>query len=172
METRNRRTLFRGIVVDMEQMDVRIGRKGWHLFQVVRHPGGVGVLPLHDDGTVTLIRQPRPAVDAELLEVPAGRLHPGEDPEICGLRELAEETGIRAETVSPLGIFHPSPGVFDETIHLFLATGLSPGTPDPERYEEIEAVRLPVEEAMRMAGDGRITDGKTLAALLRFAHRT
>lgn len=172
METRNRRILFRGIAVDMEQMEVRIGRKGWHLYQVVRHPGSVGVLPLHDDGTVTLIRQLRPAVAAELLEIPAGRLNPGEEPAACGLRELAEETGLHAETVSPLGVLHSSPGVLDETIHLFLASGLSQGHSDPEPYEEVATVRLPAGEAMRMAGDGRITDGKTLAALLRLAGRT
>ena len=56
METRNRSMLFKGLVVDIEQFEVRIGEKGWHTFQIVRHPGGVGVLPLHDDGTVTLIR--------------------------------------------------------------------------------------------------------------------
>lgn len=171
METRNRRTLHHGIVVDLEQMEVRIGKKGWHLFQVVRHPGGVGVLPLHDDGTITLIRQLRPAVDAELLEIPAGRLDPGEDPAACGLRELAEETGLHAESVSPLGILHSSPGVFDEVIHLFLATRLSQGDSNPEPYEEVSTVRLPVGEAMRMAANGKITDGKTLAALLRFAKR-
>jgi len=163
--------LCRGIVVDLEQMEVRIGKKGWHLYQVVRHPGGVGVLPLHDDGTVTLIRQLRPAVDAELLEIPAGRLHPGEDPALCGLRELAEETGLHAKTVSPLGVLHSSPGVFDEVIHLFLATGLSQGDADPEPYEDVSAVRLRAGEAIRMAADGRITDGKTIAALLRFANR-
>lgn len=172
METRNRQALFHGIVVDLEQMEVNIGSKGWHLYQVVRHPGGVGVLPLHDDGTVTLIRQLRPAVDAELLEIPAGRLTPGEDPALCGHRELAEETGLSADALSPLGILHSSPGVFDEVIHLYLATGLSQGDADPEPYEEVETVRLPVEEAMRMASDGKITDGKTLAALLRYAGRS
>lgn len=77
MDTRNRIILFNGLVVNVEQMDVRIGAKGWHTFQVVRHPGGVGVLPLHEDGTVTLIRQLRPAVNDVLLEIPAGRLDPG-----------------------------------------------------------------------------------------------
>lgn len=77
MDTRNRMILFNGLVVNVEQMEVRIGTKGWHTFQVVRHPGGVGVLPLHGDGTVTLIRQLRPAVDDVLLEIPAGRLDPG-----------------------------------------------------------------------------------------------
>ncbi|MGB3398909.1 MAG: NUDIX hydrolase [Candidatus Deferrimicrobiaceae bacterium] len=167
METRNRTTLFRGLVVDVEQMEVKFGEKGWHLYQVVRHPGGVGVLPLHEDGTVTLIRQLRPAVGSRLLEVPAGRLAPGEDPEVCGRRELAEETGLRASTILSLGIFHSSPGVFDETIHLFLATGLTQKEADPEQYEEIGTVRIPLEQARRMAMSGEIKDGKTIAALFR-----
>ncbi len=167
METRNQATLFRGLVVDLEQMEVRIGAKGWHLYQIVRHPGGVAVLPLHEDGTVTLIRQLRPAVDRFLLEIPAGRLHPGEDPSACGLRELREETGLEAGSVVSLGVFHPSPGVFDEVIHLFLARGLRPGAPDPEHYEQIEPVRIPLGEALRRARSGEITDGKTIAALFR-----
>src|SRR4030065_1516658 len=106
METRNLQTLCRGVVVGVEQMEVKFGAKGWPLFQIVRHPGGVGVLPLHDDGTVTLIRQLRPAVGTRLLELPAGRLAPGEDPAACGRRELAEETGPRADTSASLGVFH------------------------------------------------------------------
>jgi ADP-ribose pyrophosphatase len=167
METRNRVVLFSGLVVDMEQMEVRIGAKGWHLYQIVRHPGGVGVLPLHDDGTVTLIRQLRPAVGGPLLEIPAGRLHPGEDPAGCGRRELSEETGLFPRELVPLGRIYTSPGVFDEVIHLFLATGLSQGEAKPEQYEEIETVRLPIGEALRRAASGEIMDGKTITALLR-----
>jgi len=167
METRNREVLFKGLVVDLEQMEVRIGKKGWHVYQIVRHPGGVGVLPLHDDGTVTLIRQLRPAVGSHLLEIPAGRLHPGEDPAACGRREMAEETGLAARDLVPLGLFYPSPGVFDEVIHLFLGTGLSQGAADPEHYEEIVTVRLPMGEALRRAASGEILDGKTITALLR-----
>lgn len=167
METRKRKMLFHGLVVDIEQMEVRIGEKGWHVYQVVRHPGGVGVLPLHENGTVSLIRQARPAVGSQLLEIPAGRLSPGEDPAACGLRELAEETGLSAGVLEPLGTFYPSPGVMDEVIHLFLGKALTHGTARPERYEEIETVTIPVASALRMARDGRIRDGKTLAALCR-----
>jgi len=167
METKNRSVLFNGLVIDVEQMDVLIGNRGWHTYQVVRHPGGAAVLPLHDDGSVTLIRQLRPAVDGFLLELPAGRLSPGEDPRLCAARELTEETGLAANTLLPLGILHPSPGVFDEVIHLFLATGLSQGEADPEEYEEISCVRIPLQEALEMASSGGITDGKTIAALLR-----
>ncbi len=167
METRNRAILFEGLVVDLEQMDVRIGAKGWHTYQVVRHPGGVAVLPLHSDGTVTLIRQLRPAVDSVMMELPAGRLSPGEEPAACGLRELAEETGLIAGSIVPLGFIHPSPGVFDEMIHLFLATGLIQVDASQEDYEDIECVRVTFAEALAMARDGRISDGKTIAALFR-----
>lgn len=171
METRNRTVLFRGLVVDVEQMEVKFGEKGWHLFQIVRHPGGVGVLPLHEDGTVTLIRQLRPAVGGRVVEIPAGRLARGEDPAVCGRRELAEETGLRAKTLVPLGVYHSSPGVFDETIHLFLATGLTQREADPEQYEEIGTIRIPLEKARRMAASGEINDGKTIAALFRAGGR-
>ncbi|BDV44819.1 ADP-ribose pyrophosphatase [Geotalea uraniireducens] len=167
MNTRDRAVLFRGLVVDIEQFEVEIGNKGWHRFQVVRHPGGVGVVPLHDDGTVTLIRQLRPSIGVSLLEIPAGRLDPGEEPAACGVRELAEETGLTATSLESLGDLLTSPGVFDERIHLFLANGLSQGEAMPEQYEDIATVRLPLAEAVAMAADGRIRDGKTIVALMR-----
>jgi ADP-ribose diphosphatase len=148
-------------------MDVKVGVRGWHTFQVMGHPGGVAVLPLHSDGTVTLVRQLRPAVELELLELPAGRLSPGEEPAFCGRRELVEETGLVADSFETLGFIHPSPGVLDEVIHLFLATGLTQEETDQEEYEDIECVRLPFADAVRMARDGRISDGKTIAALFR-----
>ncbi len=171
MLTRNRKIIFEGLVVDMEQMEVKVGDKGWHTYQIVRHPGGVGVLPLHGDGTVSLIRQLRPAVESFLLEIPAGRLDVGEFPEQCGRRELTEETGIVAERLESLGIINPSPGVFDEVVHLFLATGLTQGKAEPEHYEDIEVVKLPLKKAVKMALEGEINDGKTAMALFRAAGR-
>lgn len=167
MNTRNRRLLFKGLVVNVEQMDVEVGAKGWHTYQVVRHPGGVAVLPLHRDGSVTLIRQLRPSLGTVLLELPAGRRNAGEEPLACGLRELAEETGLVAGTMTPLGIVHSSPGVMDEEMHLFLATDLDQRTTAQEPYEDIGTVRMPLAEALEMARDGRISDAKTIAALLR-----
>lgn len=167
METRNHSTVFNGIVVDIEQMEVLIGTQGWYTYQIVRHPGGAAVLPLHEDGSVTLIRQLRPAVGEFLLELPAGRLAPGEDPRLAAGRELVEETGLSAAALESLGVVHSSPGVFDEVIHLYLATGLTQGEAKPEDYEEISCVRLPLAEALKMAEEGTITDGKTITALLR-----
>jgi ADP-ribose pyrophosphatase len=168
MKSYNRMTVFSGLVIDIEQMEVEIGRLGRHTYQVIRHPGGAGVLPVHDDGSISLIRQLRPAVDAVMLEIPAGRLGPAEPPAECACRELREETGITAAKLIPLGMVYSSPGVFDEVIHLFAATGISQGDAQPEADEEIELLRLPLGEALQMASDGRISDAKTLAALLRW----
>lgn len=168
MNISERRTIFRGLVVDIEQIKAEIGTRGGHTFQVIRHPGGAGVLPVHYDGTISLIRQLRPAVDAWLLEIPAGRLNPGEFPADCAGRELLEETGMVAEKLVSLGTVHSSPGVFDEIVHLFAATGISQGQAQPEIDEEIEVVRLPIADVFSMALDGRISDAKTLVALFRW----
>ena len=171
IETRDNEILFRGLVVEIEHMEVKVGNKGWHPYQIIRHPGGVAVVPLHDDGTVTLIRQLRPAVGEFLLELPAGRLSPGEPPEACGRRELLEETGLSAERFQSLGSIHPTPGICDERIHLYLATGLTQGEAEQEPYEDIEVLRLPFDEVLALAEIGAITDSKTVAALFRASRR-
>ena len=171
METRKNEILFRGLVVEIEHMEVMIGQKGWHPYQIIRHPGGVAVVPLHEDGTITLIRQLRPAVEEYMLELPAGRLSPGETPEFCGRRELLEETGLSAERFLSLGSIHPTPGICDERIHLFLATGLTQGDSDQEAYEEIETIRIPFADALALAESSAITDSKTVVALFRASRR-
>lgn len=168
MKCSDRQTVFTGMVIHIEQMDVEIGAKGAHTFQVIRHPGGAGVLPLHGDGTVSLIRQLRPAVAATVVEIPAGRLSPGEPPLECARRELVEETGLRAAEFIPLGPIYSSPGVFDEIIHLYAAVGLTEGVAQQEADEDIELLRMPLSEALTMVADGRVGDAKTIAALYRW----
>lgn len=168
MNSCNHKVIFTGLVINIEQMEVQVGDHGRHIYQVIRHPGGAAVLPVHDDGTVSLIRQLRPAIDTVLLEIPAGRLNPSEEPLECARRELLEETGVSATTLIPLGTVYSSPGVFDELIHLFAATGLSQGLAQPEDDEEIEVLRLPFIDVLQMASDGRINDAKTITALFRW----
>ena len=136
MESFDHTTVFKGLVIDIEQMEVRIGRRGCHTFQIIRHPGGAGVLPVHPDGSISLIRQLRPAIDRSVIEIPAGRLSPGEPPEECAGRELLEETGMSAERLIPLGSVYSSPGVFDEVIHLYAASGITQGEAQPEADDE------------------------------------
>lgn len=142
--------------------------------EVVHHPGAVGVLPLHGDRTVTLVRQYRVAVDAELWEVPAGlRDVEGEPADATARRELVEEAGLDAERIEHLVTFHNSPGFADEEVAVYLATGLTGVPDDRQGIEERHMVvdRLPIGDALTMIDDGRITDAKTVIALLLAARR-
>jgi len=137
-----------------------------HVREVVRHPGAVTVLPLLEDGRICLVRNFRVAVDQTLVELPAGTLEPGEDPARTAQRELAEETGYRAERIELLATFYMSPGILDERMYLYLATSLQPGPMNLEPGEEIRPLLATWEEALEMARDGRIQDAKTLTGLL------
>ncbi len=140
---------------------------------IVRHPGAVAAVALDGDD-VFLVRQYRAALDADLWEIPAGKRDvAGEPPEATALRELEEEIGMRAAKLEPLLTMHYSPGFCDELGYIFLATGL---TEVPQRLEgpeeqEMQVARVPLVEAVEMATSGRITDGKSVAALLAAARR-
>jgi len=132
------------------------------------------VVPLHEDGTVTLIRQYRPAVDRRLLEIPAGLLdHDGESLEEAARRELQEEVGLCAQRIDPLLGYLPAPGMTDEHVTLFVATGLSSVAADRQGPEEedLEVVRLPLGEVVSLVRAGSIVDGKTALGLLLVATR-
>jgi ADP-ribose pyrophosphatase len=137
--------------------------------EVIETPGAVAIVPLTDDHQVRMVRQFRSAVGKYLLELPAGTLEPNESPEQAAPRELAEETGDRADHWQRLLGFHTVPGICDEYIHLFLATGLTPGETNLERDELIEVVTLPLSEALAMVRRGEIHDAKTIIGLLLVA---
>jgi ADP-ribose pyrophosphatase len=141
-------------------------RGGERTREIVRHPGAVVILPLLDGGRVCLIRNFRVSVKQTLIELPAGTLEPPEEPIVTAERELAEETGYRAAKLRELHAFYLSPGILDEQMHLFLATGLTAGETAREAGEEIENLVLPWEEAVQMAVDGRIQDAKSIVGLL------
>ncbi len=132
----------------------------------MRHPGAAAVVPLHEDGTVTLIYQFRHAGGGMHYEVPAGVLDEGEIPDLAARRELAEETGLRAGKLKRLGVIHTTPGFTDERIYLFLATELSQGEASPEWDEFLQPVRMPLEQALGMIDEGDLTDAKTICALM------
>ncbi len=131
--------------------------------EVVRHPGAVVILPLLPDGRVLLIRNRRFAVTATLYELPAGTREPGEADDVGALRELEEETGYQAATLSPLVRFFASPGFCDEEMIGFVASDLTPSAQRLDATEHIEIEPVDVATFREMLRDGRIVDGKTLA---------
>lgn len=135
--------------------------------EIVRHPGGVGILPLTDDGEVLLVNQFRYPYKSAILEIPAGKLSPGEDPLECGKRELREETGATAQEYTNLGRLLPSPGYTDEIIYIYLAKGLSIGEMQLDDDEFLDVVSMPLKKAYEMVMSGELTDSKTQIAILK-----
>ena len=148
-----RRYVGRVIHLDVDTVRFPDGSTGQ--LEMIRHPGASAVVPMLDDPAgpdprVLLIRQFRHAADGVIWEVPAGRLEPGETPEACARRELAEETGMRAGRLERLTTIYTTPGFTDERIHLFLAGGLEEGDHRREADEFMELRPTPWSEAMRL----------------------
>jgi len=173
MTLRDSKLIHQGRIIRLEDHTVEFpdGTVG-HL-DVVRHPGAAAVVPMLDDPAaadprILLLRQFRHAAGGWLWEIPAGRLDPGEreHPERCARRELEEETGYTATSLTRLLSIVTTPGFSDEVIHLYLATGLTPGEHRREADEFMELHEVRLSKVRKMIQDNEITDGKTLAALL------
>lgn len=153
--------LFRVEVLTARDAEGRAVRR-----EVVRHPGAVLVIPVLDSDTVVMIENNRVAVGQTLWEFPAGKLEPGEEPQAAATRELEEETGYRCGSIRRLGEFYTSPGFTDELMHVFVAEDLAFVGQRLEAGEHITAHRIPVSQGLAMVADGRLRDGKSVAALL------
>jgi len=171
-EVLDKRGVFRGRVVDLSIERVRLPNGNVCELELIHHPGAAAVVPVDGDGNVLLVRQYRHATGGYLLEVPAGKLDPGERPETCALREVEEETGYLPVNLTPLGWIWTTPGFTDEKIWLFLATGLAPARQDLQHDEVLTVERVPLAAAVAWALSGEIVDAKSVCALLRAANRT
>lgn len=158
--------MFRGKIFEVERDHLRDASGLEMIREVVRHPGGAGVLPLFADERVALVSQYRHPAGRALLEIPAGKLERGENPAACAARELEEEIGYRAGIIRELSVFYSTPGFCEEQLSVYLATEL---TPVPRRLDEdevIDIVWLPMTEAVTLVHRGEIVDSKTIIALL------
>lgn len=160
------RSIYSGRVVKLRVDTVRM--PGGHTAQreIVEHPGAVALVALDADGNVLLVRQYRKPAERFLLEIPAGTLAPGEAPEECARRELAEETGYTPGKLVRLAGFYSAPGYCTEYLHVYLATELRPQRAQADVDEDIQVVRLPLAECLRLARAGEICDAKSLVGLL------
>jgi len=167
----DRREVYQGKIFRLDKDTARFPDGSHAEFDIVRHPGAAAVVPFLSDPEgeepqVLLLRQFRYAADGYIYEIPAGRLDGDEEPAHCAARELKEETGCSADRIEPLFTMFTTPGFTDETIHVFMATGLTHGQSarEPDEFAEVVIVRLA--EALDLIQKGAIPDGKTALALL------
>jgi len=170
MSKQNETILLKGNRFDVHMMHLKGSDGKVYQREVIRHPGAVVLIPMLDEDTIVLIENTRPTVGEKLLELPAGTMEWNENPESTAKRELAEETGYRAETYTLLHQFYSAPGISDELMYLYAVKDLSPGDHNREAVERIENRIATRSEILRWIEEGKIRDGKTLIGLYAFLH--
>lgn len=168
-ETLDSEQIYSGKVVTLRVDRIRLNNGHEAKREVVEHNGAVAMVPVDGDGRIVFVRQFRTPAGKALLELPAGTLDKGEQPEAAVQRELQEEIGYRAGRTRRLAGFYTAPGYSTEFIHVYLCEGLSESRLDADDDEQIEVERHTLAEALAMVGDGRICDAKSIVGLLAYA---
>ncbi|MEB2281435.1 NUDIX hydrolase [Lysinibacillus xylanilyticus] len=163
--------IYDGKIVKLQVDDVTLPNGNVAKREIIKHPGAVAVIAVTDDGKLVLVEQYRKALERSIIEIPAGKLEPGEEPIVTARRELEEETGYGAQSFTYLQAFATSPGFADEIIHLFVAKDLYKIENKAELDEDefVELLEVSLEEAGQMVADERIYDAKTAFAVLWLA---
>jgi len=160
-----KKSIFKGRIIDLWVETVTLPNGATAELEIITHPGAAAVVPMKDETTVVMIRQYRHAVGGFIYEIPAGKLHPGEDPRECAVREVEEEIGYKVGNLEPLLSFFTTPGFTNEVIHIFLGKDLQPGTQDLGADEVLEVLEVPIDKAIALIKEGTIRDGKTIIGL-------
>ena len=160
------RHIFSGRIIDVRVDTVRLPNGRESTREIVSHDPSICVVPVDGDGNVLMVRQYRKPVDDFLLEVPAGGIEPGEEPEDAARRELQEEIGHASDNLTPLSAFWLAPGWCTEYMYAFLATELTPATLESDDDEFIDVIRVPLTSVLQEIADGAIQDAKSVASLL------
>ena len=158
--------VYTGCIFNVNRLRVSLPNGREAVRDVVRHPGAVAIVALTDDGRICLVRQYRTALGRVTIEIPAGKLDPGEDPLVCAKRELREETGMEADQMAFLTTIGTSVGFCDELIHIYMATGLRFVASNPDDDEFLNVDLVPLSELIDAVLDGRIEDCKTVTGAL------
>ena len=153
------------VFVDYDDIETSDGHKSFR--EVIRHPGGVVIVAEKDENTILMVKQFRYPLKSVSLELPAGKLEFGENPDNAAPRELEEETGYIAKTWKSLGYIYTTPGICDEKLYLYYAKDLIYTKPNPDEGEIIQALEYNINDVFKMIKNGEINDSKTLCALLR-----
>ena len=159
--------VFDGVLIHLYKDEVELPDGNKAVREVIRHPGAVCVLPIDENGCVTLVKQFRYPFDAVTLEAPAGKLEKGEDILEAAKRELKEETGLDAAEMIPIGELYTTPAMIDEIIYLYIARDLSSGEQHLDEDEFINVEKMSLDEAVSLVLDGTLKDSKTQVILLK-----
>ncbi|MDQ0350920.1 ADP-ribose pyrophosphatase [Alkalibacillus filiformis] len=160
--------IYEGRIIDVEVDDVTLPNGETSKRELVRHPGAVALIALTDKDKIVMVEQYRKALGKSIIEIPAGKLEAGESPKITAARELEEETGYRAQSLSYVVSYYTSPGFADEIIYIYKAEGLEVVSEDQLQMDEDEFVELKevsIKEALRLIEEERIHDAKTIHAI-------
>ncbi len=161
------RRVYEGRILNLRVDSVELSGGRTSTREIIEHRGAVVIAALDGEENVLMVRQFRKPVEQELLELPAGTLESGEDPEACASRELQEETGFKADKLEKLGGFYSAPGFCTEYLHLFLATGLVASPLAGDDDEDIRVAPTPISQVPGLIASGEIRDAKSVAGLLR-----
>ncbi len=159
------RNIYTGRVLTLNIDTVTLPNGATIDLEMVRHPGAAAIVPFKDDGTVVLIQQFRHAAGGFIYEIPAGKLHLGEDPKACAARELEEEIGYKTDDLELVTSIFTAPGFTDEVIHIYKANRLTKGKQQLDRDEILEVVEVSLDDAITMIRNGSIRDAKTIVGL-------
>lgn len=164
-ETIKSETVYQGKAFDVRRDRVLLPNGKNTNLDIVIHPGAVTLIPVDSRERILFVRQYRHAVNKMLLELPAGTLDPGEQPEVCASREIREETGMSASKLVKIGEFFLVPGYSTEFMYIYLATGLQPDPLPGDEDEFITVEPVAISDVMNLISGGKIQDAKSLAAL-------
>ncbi|MEM0328944.1 MAG: NUDIX hydrolase [Nitrososphaerota archaeon] len=156
----------RAVSLRRELVELPSGKRFYR--EIVVHSGASAVIPITPSGKIVFVKQYRRPIGEYILEIPAGTLRPGEDPEACARRELEEETGYAADELIHLITIYPCPGYSSERLHIYLARGLRRGAQSLEIDEDLSVVELGLEEALDAIRRSEIRDAKTITAILYY----
>lgn len=156
-------TIFKGEIISLEKMVVKLPNGNIASREIVRHPGATVIVPITDDGYVIMVKQFRKPIEQVTLEMPAGKLDIGEDPLECARRELEEETGYSAEKMELVFSFYSTPGFCDEKMYVYVATKLKAGECKPDQDEFVSVEKVKINQLIKMIYEGNaITDAKSI----------
>lgn len=159
--------VFDGKLLQVYLDDVKLPNGKESTREWIKHPGASAIVPVFEDGSVMLLKQFRYPPHKTFIEVPAGKIDPGEDPASTARRELTEESGLHCSHMKKVGSFYPAIGYADEVIHIFAAWGLSLEQQNVDDDEFLITHRIPFSRALKMIQSGEIMDGKTICSLMK-----